>query len=78
MIMQNVDPMMASPSSKETIDRAFQTSMAPMMHHVAMMAGLELKCGKNATNRAQAAKLLQQLDDVGVAEAKDILNTYNH
>jgi hypothetical protein len=49
-----------------------------MMQHAAMMAGVELKCGKDAKSRAAAAKLLQQLNDDGVTEAMDILHTYNH
>jgi hypothetical protein len=61
-----------------TTDQAFDTMSRDMMHHGAMMAGVELKCGKDAKSRAKAAKLLQQLQDDGSMEARDILNTYNH
>ena len=70
--------MMPSPSPAMTTDQAFTAMMGPMMHHAAMMAGMELKCGKDPDSRAHAAKLLQQLDDDGVTEANDILHTYNH
>jgi hypothetical protein len=52
--------------------------MHMMMSHATMMAGVELKCGKDPKARAMAAKLLQQLNDDGSMEAMDILHTYNH
>jgi hypothetical protein len=77
--MKSGDMSMApSPAPAMTTDQAFDQMSHTMMHHAAMMAGMELKCGKDPASRAQAAKLLQQLTDDGVAEAKDILNQYNH
>jgi hypothetical protein len=79
MMMKPDEMSMApSPAPAMTTDQAFDQMSHMMMHHAAMMAGMELKCGKDAASRAQAAKLLQQLTDDGVAEAKDILVQYNH
>lgn len=61
-----------------TTDQAFDATSHDMMHRGAVMAGIELKCGKDAKSRAAAAKLLMQLRDDGMAEAQQILNTYNH
>ena len=69
---------MSSPDPAMTTDRVFDGMSHAMMQHGAMMAGVELKCGKDAKSRAAAAKLLQQLEADGVMEAKDILATYNH
>jgi len=79
-MMKHDDAMMkpAAAMPAMTTDQAFDAMSHDMMHHAAMMAGVELKCGKDAASRANAAKLLQQLEDDGVAEAKEILNTYNH
>jgi hypothetical protein len=79
-MMKHDDAMMkpAAAMPAMTTDQAFDSMSHDMMHHAAMMAGVELKCGKDAASRANAAKLLQQLEDDGVAEAKEILNTYNH
>jgi hypothetical protein len=76
--MMKHDDGMMKPAAAMTTDQAFDAMSHDMMHHAAMMAGVELKCGKDAASRANAAKLLQQLDADGVMEAKDILNTYNH
>ncbi len=80
MMMMKPDEMgMApSPAPAMTTDQAYDQMSHMMMHHAAMMAGMELKCGKDADKRAKATKLLQQLTDDGVDEAKDILNQYNH
>jgi hypothetical protein len=80
MMMKHDDGMMkpAAAMPAMTTDQAFDAMSHDMMHHAAMMAGMELKCGKDPASRANAAKLLQQLDADGVMEAKDILNTYNH
>jgi len=82
MMMKHDDAMMkpaaAMPAPAMTTDQAFDSMSHDMMHHAAMMAGMELKCGKDPASRAKAAKLLQQLDADGVTEAMDILNTYNH
>jgi len=40
--------------------------------------GRRTQVRQGAKSRAKAAKLLQQLQDDGSMEAKDILNTYNH
>jgi len=72
------DHAMASPGPAMTTDAAFGSMMHMMMGHATMMAGVELKCGKDPAARAMAAKLLQQLSDDGAEEAKSILNTYNH
>lgn len=79
-MMKHDDAMMkpAAAMPAMTTDQAFDAMSHDMMHHAAMMAGMELKCGKDPASRANAAKLLQQLDADGVMEAKDILNTYNH
>ncbi len=70
---------MASPAAMAmTTDDAFGSSMHTMMQHATMMAGIELKCGKDAKTRAMAAKLLMQLNENGITEALDILHTYNH
>ncbi len=78
-MMKHDDAMMkpAAAMPAMTTDQAFDSMSHDMMHHAAMMAGVELKCGKDAASRANAAKLLQQLEDDGVAEAKEILNTYH-
>jgi hypothetical protein len=47
MIMQNLEPLTRSPSPTETIDQAFQTSMAPMMHHVAALAEAAARASAN-------------------------------
>jgi hypothetical protein len=82
MMMKHDDAMMkpaaAMPAPAMTTDEAFDSMSHDMMHHATMMAGVELKCGKDAASRAKAAKLLQQLEDDGVMEAKEVLNTYNH
>jgi hypothetical protein len=67
-----------APAMAMTTDDAFNGSMHMMMSHATMMAGVELKCGKDPKARAMAAKLLQQLNDDGSMEAMDILHTYNH
>jgi len=79
-MMKHDDAMMkpATAMPAMTTDQAFDAMSHDMMHHAAMMAGVELKCGKDSASRAKAAKLLQQLDADGVTEAMDILNTYNH
>ena len=81
MMMKPPDSMMKSDSgmmpASATTDQAFD-GMSHMMMHATMMACMELKCGKDAKSRAAAAKLLQQLNDDGIAEAKAILNEYNH
>jgi uncharacterized protein involved in copper resistance len=79
MMMKPMDmsSMPAMPASATT-DDAFMGMSHAMMQHATMMAGMELKCGKDAKAKAAAAKLLQQLNDDGIMEAKDILNTYNH
>jgi hypothetical protein len=79
-MMKPADAMMkpAAAMPAMTTDQAFDAMSHDMMHHAAMMAGMELKCGKDPASRAKAAKLLQQLDADGVTEAMDILNTYNH
>ncbi len=79
-MMKHDDAMMkpAAAMPAMTTDQAFDSMSHDMMHHAAMMAGVELKCGKDPASRAKAAKLLEQLDADGVMEAKDILNTYNH
>ena len=82
MMMKPPDSMMKSDSgmmpASATTDQAFDGMSHMMMMHATMMAGMELKCGKDAKSRAAAAKLLQQLNDDGIAEAKAILNEYNH
>jgi hypothetical protein len=78
MTMPDEMGMAPSPAPAMTADQAYDHMSHMMMHHAAMMAGMELKCGKDAGSRAKAAKLLQQLSDDGAAEAKDILNAYNH
>ena len=81
MMMKPPDSMksdsMMMPATATT-DQAFDGMSHMMMMHATMMAGVELKCGKDAKSRAAAAKLLQQLNDDGIAEAKAILNEYNH
>jgi hypothetical protein len=79
-MMKHDDAMMkpAAAMPAMTTDQAFDSTSRDMMQHATMMAGMELKCGKDAASRAKAAKLLQQLEDDGVMEAKEILNTYNH
>ncbi len=81
MMMMKPDSGMAMaspPAMAMTADDAFGSSMHTMMQHATMMAGVELKCGKDAKTRAMAAKLLMQLNDDGITEALDILHTYNH
>jgi hypothetical protein len=80
MMMKHDDAMMkpAAAMPAMTTDQAFDSTSHDMMQHATMMAGVELKCGKDAASRAKAAKLLQQLEDDGVMEAKEVLNTYNH
>jgi len=78
MTMPDEMGMAPSPAPAMTADQAYDHMSHMMMHHAAMMAGMELKCGKDPGSRAKAAKLLQQLTDDGVDEAKDILNQYNH
>jgi len=80
MMKPHTDDAMAMPAMPDnaTTDQAFDGMSHMMMKHAAMMAGLELKCGKDAKSRAVAVKLLQQLNDDGVTEAMDILHTYNH
>jgi hypothetical protein len=79
-MMKHDDAMMkpAAAMPAMTTDQAFDSMSHDMMQHATMMAGMELKCGKDAASRAKAAKLLQQLEDDGVMEAKEVLNTYNH
>ncbi len=69
---------MPAMSASATTDQAFDGMSHMMMQHAAMMAGMELKCGKDTKSRAAAAKLLEQLDADGIADAKDILKEYNH
>ncbi len=78
MMMKHSDDAMPAMPDNATTDQAFDGMSHMMMQHAAMMAGVELKCGKDAKSRAAAAKLLQQLNDDGVTEAMDILHTYNH
>jgi hypothetical protein len=79
MMMKMPDAaMMPAMTASTTTDEAFSGMSHMMMMHATMMAGMELKCGKDPAARASAAKLLQQLNDDGISEAKDILNTYNH
>jgi hypothetical protein len=80
MMKPHTDDAMAMPAMPDnaTTDQAFDGMSHMMMKHAAMMAGMELKCGKDAKSRAAAVKLLQQLNDDGVTEAMDILHTYNH
>ncbi len=78
MMMKPESMAMAKPGAMMTTDAAFDHMSTDMMHHAAMMAGMELKCGKSPSSRAHAAALLKQLNEDGVAEAKEILNTYNH
>jgi len=77
MMMKMPDSsMMPSPAPSMTTDQAFDAMSHMMMMHTTMMAGVELKCGKDAKSRAMAAKLLRQLGDDGSTQAMEILHTY--
>jgi uncharacterized protein (DUF305 family) len=62
MMSHSPDAMADTKPSGDT-DQTYTDAMKMMLEHAAMMAKIEMKCGKNAKAMALAKKMLDEVED---------------